>query len=122
MSSIRTFAKKYGWSYLFILPSLLTFALFTLIPVLWSLVISFQKYSLARGGTWVTPIYANYAQAFTMLNGIFLISIRNTLVYTLFTVTANILIGLMIASLIQPLANYMRTFFARRTVARCDKR
>lgn len=111
MSSIRIFVKKYGWSYLFILPSLLTFALFTLIPVLWSLVISFQKYSLARGGTWVTPIYANYAQAFTMLNGIFLISIRNTLVYTFFTVTANILIGLMIASLIQPLANYMRTFF-----------
>lgn len=111
MSSIRIFVKKYGWSYLFILPSLLTFALFTLIPVLWSLVISFQKYSLVRGGTWVTPIYANYAQAFTMLNGIFLISIRNTLVYTFFTVTANILIGLMIASLIQPLANYMRTFF-----------
>jgi multiple sugar transport system permease protein len=111
MPAVRTFIKKYGWSYLFIAPSLLTFALFTLFPVLWSFVISFQKYSLARGGTWVTPIWANYTTAFTMLNGVFLIAIRNTLTYTVFTVVANIFIGLIIASLIQPLSNRLRTFF-----------
>jgi multiple sugar transport system permease protein len=111
MTRVRTFLKKYGWSYLFILPSLATFALFTLVPVVWSFVISFQKYSLVRGGTWVTPIYANYAQAFTMLNGIFVASIRNTLLYTVFTVTANIFLGLILASLIQPLSHRLRTFF-----------
>jgi multiple sugar transport system permease protein len=111
MSRVRTFIKKYGWSYLFILPSLATFALFTLVPVVWSFVISFQKYSLVRGGTWVTPIFANYTQAFTMLNGIFVASIRNTLLYTVFTVTANIFLGLMLASLIQPLSHRLRTFF-----------
>jgi multiple sugar transport system permease protein len=111
MTRVRTFLKKYGWSYLFILPSLATFALFTLVPVVWSFIISFQKYSLVRGGTWVTPIYANYAQAFTMLNGIFVASIRNTLLYTVFTVTANIFLGLILASLIQPLSHRLRTFF-----------
>jgi len=111
VTSVRTFFKRYGWSYAFILPSLLTFAVFTLIPVLWSFIISFQKYSLARGGTWVNPFYANYLQSFTMLNGIFIDAIRNTIVYTIFTVSANILIGLILASLIQPLSNRLRTFF-----------
>ena len=46
-----------------------------------------------------------------MLNGIFITSIRNTVVYTIFTVNANISIGLALASLIQPLSNKMRTFF-----------
>lgn len=111
MTAVRKFFSKYGWSYAFIAPSLLTFALFTLFPVLWSFVISFQDYSIARGGRWVTPFYLNYQQAFTMLNGIFVISIRNTILYTLFTVAANIAIGLILASLIQPLSNRLRTFF-----------
>jgi multiple sugar transport system permease protein len=111
MTAARNFFKKYGWSYLFILPSLLTFTIFTLVPVVWSLVISFQDYSLVRGGKWIAPIYANYVEAFTLLNGIFLTAIRNTVIYTLFTVTAAILLGLIISSLIQPLGNRLRTFF-----------
>lgn len=105
------FFKKHGWSYLFILPSLLTFTIFTLFPVVWSFVISFQTYSLVRGGKWVEPIYANYVEAFTMINGIFSIAIRNTILYSIFTVAAAILIGLMLSSLIQPLSNRLRTFF-----------
>ncbi len=111
MTRVQTFIRKYGWSYLFIAPSLITFALFTLIPVVWSLVISFQDYSLVRGGTWMDPFWQNYRTAFTMLNGIFITAIRNTIFYTVFTVTAAILIGLILASLIQPLSNKMRTFF-----------
>jgi multiple sugar transport system permease protein len=111
MIAIREFFRKYGWSYLFILPSMTTFFLFVLFPVVWSFVISFQKYSLARGGTWVDPFYANYIQAFTMLQSIFVTAIRNTVVYTLFTVTTNIFVGLILASLIQPLSHRLRTFF-----------
>ena len=109
--SIRKFIKQYGWSYLFILPSMTTFTVFVLFPVVWSFIISFQKYSLARGGTWMDPLWSNYQNAFTMLGGIFVTSIRNTLVYTIFTVTTNIFIGLILASLIQPLSNRLRTFF-----------
>lgn len=111
MTAVRVFIKKYGWSYFFILPSFVTFMIFTFVPVLWSFVISFQDYSLVRGGKWVTPIYANYVEAFTLLNGIFIVAIRNTALYTLFTVTAAILLGLIISSLIQPLGHRLGAFF-----------
>ena len=108
---MRQFLRKHGWSYLFILPSMTTFTVFVLIPVLWAFVISFQRYSLARGGRWIDPFYANYIDAFTQLNSLFVRSIQNTLIYTIFTVTANIIVGLALASMIQPLSNRMRTFF-----------
>ena len=111
MASVRKFFKKYGWSYLFVLPAMTTFTIFTLIPVLRAFIISFQKYSLVRGGTFVNPIFANYTRAFTMFGGIFTTAIKNTIVYALFTVTTAILLGLILASLIQPLSNKMRTFF-----------
>jgi multiple sugar transport system permease protein len=111
MTRIRKFIKQYGWSYLFILPSMTTFTVFVLIPVLWSFAISFQKFSLRTGGVWVNPIYANYETAFTLTGGIFTTAIRNTLIYTIFTVTSSIFTGLILASLIQPLSHRMRTFF-----------
>ncbi len=108
---LRRFARRYGWSYLFVLPSLITFALFTLIPVLWSFVISFQTFSLSKGGTWVDPWYNNYVRAFTQQRGVFWIAIQNTLFYSIFTVTSAILFGLILASLIQPLSNRLKTIF-----------
>lgn len=110
-SGARRFLRKYGWSYAFVLPSMLTFTVFVLVPVLWAFIISFQRYSLARGGQWVSPFYKNYVTAFTQFNGLFLTAIQNTLVYTLFTVAANISLGLILASLIQPLSNRLKTFF-----------
>jgi multiple sugar transport system permease protein len=109
--SLRRFVRKHGWSYGFVLPSLITFALFTLFPVLWSFVISFQEFSLVRGGQWVDPWYDNYVEAFTQQRGVFRIAIVNTLIYTIFTVTAAIFFGLVLASLIQPLSNRLKTFF-----------
>ena len=111
MITIHSFVKRYGWSYLFILPSMATFGVFVLFPVLWSFIISFQKFSLVRGGTWMNPLWANYETAFTMYGGIFVTAIRNTLVYSAFTVITNILVGLILASLIQPLSHRLRTFF-----------
>jgi multiple sugar transport system permease protein len=106
---VRAFWKRHGWGYLFILPSMLTFSIFILIPVVWSLIISFQDYSLVTGGTWVG--LANYRAAFTTQSGVFITAIRNTLYYTIITVTANIFIALILASLIQPLNKYAQTFF-----------
>ncbi len=106
---IRRFWRKYGWSYLFVLPSMLTFTIFILIPVLWSLIISFQDYSLVSGGRWVG--FANYRAAFRTQSGVFVTAIRNTLYYTIITVTANIFIALILASLIKPLGKKAQTFF-----------
>lgn len=108
---MRRFIRRYGWSYLFIAPSLITFAVFTLVPVGWAVVISFQKYSLVRGGQWMDPFYKNFVTAFTQFNGVFVNAIGNTLLYAAVTVTSNILIGLILASLIQPLSHRLRTFF-----------
>ncbi len=108
---MQRFMYKYGWSYAFVLPSMATFTIFVLFPVLWAFVISFQDYSIVRGGTWVEPWYDNYVRAFTQQRGVFVIAIRNTLYYSFFTVVANIFIGLALASLIQPLANWLRTFY-----------
>ena len=108
---MRRFMRKYGWSYAFVLPSMTTFTIFVLIPVLWAFIISFQDYSIVRGGKWADPIFENYVDAFTQQRGIFLIAIRNTLYYSFFPVIANIFLGLALASLIQPLANWLRTFY-----------
>lgn len=90
---------------------MITFGLFTLFPTLWSLVISLQKYSLVRGGTWQNPLWDNFITAFTQTNGVFWIAIKNTLLYSISTVAANVTIGLILASLIQPLSHRARTFF-----------
>lgn len=111
MATVRKFLKQHGWSYLFILPSMTTFTVFVLAPVVWSFIISFQRYSIARGGVWMDPFYANYERAFTMTGGIFVTAIRNTALYSLFTVITNIMVGLILASLIQPLSHRLRTFF-----------
>ena len=88
-----------------------TFIVFVFIPVVWAFIISFQKYSLRTGGKWMDPIYANYETAFTQFGGIFISAIQNTIVYSIFTVTANIFLGLILSSLIQPLSHRLRTFF-----------
>jgi multiple sugar transport system permease protein len=106
---IRRFVRQYGWGYAFVLPSMLTFTIFVLIPVFWSLIISFQDYSLVSGGRWIG--FNNYVAAFTTQSGVFITAIGNTLYYTVITVTANIFIALVLASLIQPLNNWAKTFF-----------
>ena len=108
---MRRFFQKHGWSYLFILPSMTTFIVFVFVPVVWAFIISFQKYSLRTGGKWMDPIYANYETAFTQGGGLFITAIQNTIVYSIFTVTANIFLGLILSSLIQPFSHRLRTFF-----------
>ncbi|WP_025745926.1 carbohydrate ABC transporter permease [Kallotenue papyrolyticum] len=105
----RRFVRQHAWSYAFVLPSMLTFTVFVLIPVCWSLIISFQDYRLTSGGTWVG--LENYRVAFTTQSGVFVRAIRNTIYYTLVTVTANILIALALASMIQGLSKWAQNFF-----------
>ncbi len=106
---LSRFLRRYGWGYIFVMPSILVFTIFTLVPVAWSFIISFQDFQLRRESTWVG--FQNYSDAFTTQNGVFLEALRNTVYYALVTVTANILIALTIASLIQPLNKYAQTFF-----------
>lgn len=101
--------RKHAWGYAFILPSLLVFSLFTLIPVVWALLISFQNYDFVWDGTWVG--LQNYLHAFTFGEGVFIKAIEDTLLYSAITVTANIFVALILAGLIQSCNKYWRTFF-----------
>jgi multiple sugar transport system permease protein len=106
---IQSFFKHYGWSYAFILPSLLTFLIFTLIPVIWAFIISFQQGDIVSSTRWVG--FKNYLEAFTTDSGVFVTAIGNTLYYTILTVTANVFIALIIAALIQRYHAALKTFF-----------
>lgn len=106
---IKRFIRRYGWSYAFVLPSMTTFTLFVLVPVVWSFLISLQNYRLRGNSTWVG--LDNYVTAFTTQSGVFVTALGNTLYYTVLTVTANIFVALILASLIQPLGKYAQTFF-----------
>lgn len=108
-NKLLQFCRKHGWSYGFILPSLLVFSIFTLIPVVWSLIISFQHYNFVWDGKWVG--LHNYVLAFTFGQGVFTKSIEHTIFYTVVTVTANIIIALILAGLIQSCNKFWRGFF-----------
>jgi multiple sugar transport system permease protein len=107
--ALRRFFRRYGWGYAFVLPSFITFLIFVLIPVVWAFIISLQDYGLSGARGWVG--IDNYRAAFTTQSGVFSIAIRNTLLYTVVTVTTNIVVGLVLASLIRPLNNAAQTFF-----------
>ncbi|HEX6290728.1 MAG TPA: sugar ABC transporter permease [Herpetosiphonaceae bacterium] len=108
-SRIRRFFRRYGWGYAFVLPSMLTFTIFVLIPVVWSFLISLQDFRLRGNSRWVG--IDNYVEAFTTQSGVFVTALGNTLYYTVLTVTANIFVALILSSLIQPLNKYAQTFF-----------
>lgn len=73
---------------LFVLPSLLLFAAFLAIPLVYSLIISFSDWSMMRGPTWIG--LENYQRLLT--DDIFFLSLRNTAVFTiLFVPTLTVL-------------------------------
>ncbi|MCY4537166.1 MAG: sugar ABC transporter permease [Chloroflexi bacterium] len=79
--------------YLFILPTYIGFIIFILYPLIESMRISFQEFSLLRGSTYIG--LENYAQMFA--DPRLRISYVNTIIFTLFAVFFNAGIGLILA-------------------------
>ncbi len=79
--------------YLFILPTYIGFVIFILYPLIESMRISFQEFSLLRGSTYIG--LDNYAQMFA--DPRLRISYINTIIFTLFAVFFNAGIGLLLA-------------------------
>lgn len=79
--------------YLFILPTYIGFIIFILYPLIESMRISFQEFSLLRGSTYVG--LDNYVQMFA--DARLRISYINTIIFTLFAVFFNAGIGLILA-------------------------
>jgi multiple sugar transport system permease protein len=100
------FMRRYGWSYLFIAPTLFFFALFTVVPVIQAFVLSLQNATIV-GGTWTgVDNFITLAR-----DPIFRNAVWNTVLYALITVTAQISLALLIAGLLQPLPKTAQVFY-----------
>lgn len=71
---------RYITGYAFLLPFLILFLLFIIIPVIWGIVISFTKYDLMTPMQWVG--LENYIALFTV-DDLFLVALKNTLTFAL---------------------------------------
>ena len=94
------------WGYFFIFPSLLTFAIFSLYPMIDSILLSFQRLTL-QGRSWVGldnyEALLNEAAFGRMLN--------NTFLFALWIVPFGVLLSLVMSALIFRLPGPAQTFF-----------
>jgi multiple sugar transport system permease protein len=94
------------WGYFFIMPSLLAFLIFSVYPMVDSIVLSFQRLRLT-GREWVG--LENYER---LLNEpAFLKILTNTFLYALLIVPPGVFLSLILATLIFRLPMVMQTFF-----------
>jgi multiple sugar transport system permease protein len=98
--------RGYFWGYFFVLPSLLTFAVFSLYPMFDSIILSFQDLSL-QGREWVG--LENYERLVTHPS--FVKMLTNTFLYALLIVPPGVLLSLTMAALIYRLPMSAQTFF-----------
>ncbi len=97
---------RHKWSYFFIAPSMILFAIFIGYPVLRAVVMAFQKVTL-RENTWIG--LQNFQDVFG--SKLFLDSMVHTFIYAFCVVAAWIVSSLAVAALIQPLNNRLQSVF-----------
>lgn len=100
------FTSEDLWGYAFIAVAMLVFFIFTVYPVFNALFTSFQKYK-PLGSTFVG--LENYKTTFQ--NDLFFKAIKNTVVYTVFTVPLSMLISFTVAVLILPFKKRVQSLF-----------
>ena len=89
--------KELRAAYLFTLPSFIGFLCFVLIPIIWVIIISFQKYNVfTTASTWVG--LKNYQKIFSDTRS--LTALKNTLWYTVCCAVGNTAAGLILAVLV----------------------
>jgi multiple sugar transport system permease protein len=89
-------SKEWFWGYICLTPIIIGFIVFTVIPIIMSLYYSFTEYDGITEATFVG--INNYIELFK--DSEFLISLKNTAVYTVFTVIFGTILSLVIANLL----------------------
>ncbi|TDF98835.1 carbohydrate ABC transporter permease [Paenibacillus piri] len=91
---------RFRWNrllpYAMIFPNVLIYTLFILIPVLWVVYLSFTNFTILNPGRWIG--LANYKVL--LKDEIFHMALKNTILYWLFTVIPTMVIGLILAALL----------------------
>ena len=97
-------------AYLFTIPSFVGFLVFVFIPIIWVVIISFQKYNVfTTASTFVG--WENYKQILT--NSRSLIALKNTLWYTVLCALGNTGMGLVLAVLVDDVLPHKLSVFFR---------
>lgn len=104
----KLFKGDIGFSYMYLAPFFIIFALFTLLPVLISVFFSFTYYNVLEPPKWV--FLKNYLKLF-LNDDIFLISFKNTLIIALITGPVGYAMSLIFAWLINELSDTLRAIF-----------
>lgn len=97
MKKKRTNRREKGAAYLFTLPSFFGFIVFVLIPVIWVVIISFQKYNVFTGASEFVGL-ENYLSILSDPRSVS--ALKNTLWYTLLCGIGNTGLGLVLAVLV----------------------
>ena len=93
--SLQRIDYKYGFG--FITPMLIGFTVFVIAPLIATVYLSFCDYSLIKGMSWCG--WENYVKLFTN-DPTFLISIKNTLYFTILLIPSNLVLCLGLAMLL----------------------
>lgn len=102
--------KELRAAYLFTLPSFIGFLCFVLIPIIWVIIISFQKYNVfTTASTWVG--LKNYQKIFSDTRS--LTALKNTLWYTVCCAVGNTAAGLILAVLVDDILPKKLSVFFR---------
>lgn len=99
--------KKSWVSYVFIAPFMLLFAVFTILPVLLSIVLSFTYFNMLEMPTWVG--WSNYIRLF-LGDDVFLIAVKNTLFFAAITGPLSYIMCFIFAWFINELQPKVRAF------------
>lgn len=98
--------RRYGWSYLFVLPTFALFVIFTLLPVVQGLALSLQNARVTGGDFIGLANFVTLAE-----DPVFRQALGNTILYATVVVAAQVTLALVVASLIQPLGARSRVFY-----------
>lgn len=96
---------KYGEDYLFAAPFLILFCVFTILPVVASILISFTNYNVIQ-----TPKFVGLSNYFNLFldDGLFLTALKNTFLLSVITGPIGFLLNLIVAWMVNELGNRTR--------------
>ena len=98
--SIAAFLQKYGRGYLLFAPFFILFVFFIVVPVLVAIYLSFNHYNILQSPSWIG--FANFRKLF-LDDDIFLIALRNTLIFATLTGPAGYIMSFLAAWVINQL-------------------
>lgn len=106
-NSFISFFRKYGADYIFALPFCILFFLFTVFPVVASVILSFTNFNAIQ-----TPQFIGMSNYINLLldDGLFLKALKNTLILSVITGPGGFILSLAVAWMLNELGNKTRAF------------